>query len=235
MKRLFKAAGAPPYSAVRDRLAELIAARNEASAAMAVRQLAITRLAGELAIGDAASGELDALDTADAAALADWARAGEGDSPRPDVAKREALAKRATEATARAVALTRAHAGLVAEQAVDAAKIPAIAQKIDADVESILLEEAEPMLDELRVASAAVAAQTVRLNHLAAIVNDRAGLSIVHGVSVPGASPALAVLIGKVKNALVAAPDDDGASQSRMAWLALASDLRSDSNARLES
>jgi len=169
-----------------------------------------------------------------AAALADWARAGEGDSPRPDVAKREALAKRATEATARTVALTRAHAALVAEQTVDAEKIPALSQRIDSAVDEILLESAGPMVEELQTKAAEIAALTARLNILAALISDRAGLTVSHGVAVPGASPALAVLIGAVKRALVAAPDDDGASQSRMAWLALASDLRSDSNARLE-
>jgi len=56
MRHLFKPAGAPPCSPAREHLAELIAARDEASTAMAARQIAITRLAGELAIGDAASG-----------------------------------------------------------------------------------------------------------------------------------------------------------------------------------
>ena len=135
------------------------------------------------------------------------------------------------------VALARARAELIAEHATEAAALPALAQQIEETVELVMLEESAPLVEALRLTNVALASGTARLDALARIFSDRAPLQVVHSVAVQGPSAALATLISEVKGKALAppAPDDDGASQSRLAWLALASALRADATARLES
>jgi chromosome segregation ATPase len=220
-------------SAARQRLAEMIEARDEIAAKIESLQAALTRLASQQAAEGPLVGELAALDSAEAAKMNEWARSGEGDAPLPDVAKREALNRKLADARAAAEAARRAESGLQAEVARESAKLPSIARAMDLAVADILFEEAEPLIADFLEANRAVAAKASRIEVLRDVV---IGMAHAAGDLEQGRPffTALEAFDGRLQKVSGRQPPDlDVSSRHRLDWFGLVEQLRSDSNATL--
>jgi hypothetical protein len=222
-------------SAARQRLASMIAAREEISASIERTNAALTRLASQQTAEGPLVGELAALDAAEAAKMNDWARSSEGDAPLPDVAKREALNRKLADARAKAEAARRAESGLQAELARESAKLPAIARAMDIAIAEVLVEEGDSLIADFGAASFAVTSKRKRIEILRDILiaKGQAG-----GDGDPGHP--FRMLLQMVDGRLQEeggprVPDLDAANRHRLGWHTLADRLRSDANAKLES
>jgi hypothetical protein len=226
---------APFASESRERLASMIAARDEATQAMTLAHDALARLQAAQSLAEPVEREIANIDAQETAAIAAWSRTtGEEPAPTPDATKRSELNRRLIDARARADAAKRAVPALEAEYAREAAKAPAIAAWADAATAAILIESTEPLIADFEAANIALSAKAVRLMQLQEVVGDMARRLPEGSEPARQIFVALEAYAGRLQKVLPRAQqDDDAASVSRMAWLDLAGRLHTDANAKL--
>jgi hypothetical protein len=221
-------------SAARLRLAEMIEAREKISASIKRTQISLDRLASAQTADEPLVAELQRLDAAETEAFAAWSRGdNEAPAPTPDAAKRASLTEQLATARATAEAAKRAEGGLIAERDRESAKLRGLPQAIDVALAQILVEESEPLIAAFDEANRAVSAKASRIEILRDILGTMARSA---GEGEP-ARPFYVLLesfstrLQKVSGRLP--PDLDTASRHRLAWFALADQLRSDASAKL--
>jgi hypothetical protein len=227
---------APIASPARQRLATMITARAEISAAIERAQAALDRLASAQTAEAPLVAELQRLDAAETEAFSAWSRGdSEAPAPTPDVAKRALLTEQLTAARAKAEAARRAEAGLMAERERESSKLPGLARAFDATLAEILAEEGEVLISDFADANRALASKAARIEIMRDIIISmgRAAKDSETGRPFFTLLEAFDGRLQKVSGRLP--PDLEVASQHRLGWLALVDRLRSDANAKLES
>jgi hypothetical protein len=144
-------------SAARSRLQECLSARSEVDAKLAELQGSIARLDSTIAAVGPAEAAIVELNEADDYAALRWATSGDAERPKPDVEAHDRLARELFAARASGASAERAKATLTARMATEAAKVPDIQRFADAAVCEILVEEAEPIVAEVKASAIALA------------------------------------------------------------------------------
>jgi len=230
VNHLFQKAGA-----ARARLGEMLAACTELAAKIEANRAAAARLAGAQSNEAPIVANLARLDSAETSALLEFAASGESNMPTVDVALRAQLGQRLAEARAQADSARRAAEILDAEYQRLAGQLPAINSAVAAEIAQVVVDECGPLVDEFNSARAALEVKATRLRQAHELARDIAESAGRGALSTP-AFVALDALNGRLAKAFSnPAPDDEAASHSRMAWMILASGLRTDSNTTLES
>ena len=223
-----------PMSAARLRLAEMIEAREKISASVDRVNASLSRLASAQTTDAPIAAELQRLDSAETEAFSVWSRSDtDAPAPTPDAAKRALLTEQLATARSTAEAARRAESGLIAERDRESAKLRGLPHAIDVALAQILVEESEPLIAAFDEANRAVSAKASRIEILRDILGTMARSA---GDGEP-ARPFYTLLeafntrLQKVSGRLP--PDLDTASRHRLAWFALADQLRADAAARL--
>lgn len=226
---------APIASPARQRLASLTAARDEISAAIDRATAALDRLISAQACQVPVVAELARLDTAESAAMAAWARRGrEGDdAPTPDVAAREELNRKLTDARAKAESARRAEGGLRDEVARESVKLAPIGLAINEALAEVVAEEAGDLIAGFLESQRATAAKADQILAARDLIGDMAR-------SAPEGEPArplyivLETLNQKLEKTFARSVRADVAAANRAAWASLVGRLQSDASARLD-
>jgi hypothetical protein len=224
---------APIASAARQRLATLIATREEISAAIDRAQTALDRLASAQTIDGPIVGALAALDAAESAAMDAWARSGDGvEAPLPDVAARAELNLKLADARAKAESARRAEGGLQAEAARERAKLGPIELAIGEAVAEVLAEEAGDLIADFLESQRATAAKADQILAARDLIGD-----LARAAPESAARPIFGTLEffnRRLEATFARKVPQDVAAKNRAAWAALIGQLHSDANAKLE-
>lgn|ERR1700722_9023931 len=153
-------------SPARDRLAECLNARSEAEAKIAEVNASLNRLANHENEVAEAERSLAELDSAEASATLEWARAREGDAPAPNADRREEISKALAVARAQAAAAVRARAALTAELNAATQPLSGISVWSSVAIAQIVCEEVEPLFNDLIDAQRNLAAKIERVGQM---------------------------------------------------------------------
>jgi hypothetical protein len=219
-----------PQSEARQSLARLIEAKAELLDSIESLRAASVKLESEINAPAPLEAELRALDIREGAAMSEWAKSGCVDNaPRSDARKREALNKAISTARAGANAASAAHAAITAEHLALHHRLGEMNGPRDNAIVSILVESCDPLIAEFEVENRRLHAKATRLKKCLDLI-DR----YVDGPT-SFASLAFGALVGRLAQTISPPPqDDDLASQSFLAWQALAAGLQSDASTKLE-
>jgi hypothetical protein len=164
-------------SANRKALIDLNEARAAATAEVATLRERLNRL-GELkaAVGPIEN-ELARLDSAEAAALADWSATPDEPAPSPDIVTRDNIMGRLAAARQRIAGAEMASASVEHALGLANTKAGALEREVPVGVASVLLDEAYDLLPEITEATARVAKAQVRFSALREFILSRAEAS----------------------------------------------------------
>jgi hypothetical protein len=223
-----------PTSEARTQLASLIATRAELVTKVDALHASARKLETQFALAAPFEAELSAMDSDEANAFSEWSRSGgAGNAPKPDVKKRGKLNEAIASARAASNAARSAQAAILVDHAAVSQKIHAIALPIDCAIAGIVSESCDALMEDFAVENRRLTAKRVRLVQALEMVVET--LDHVRGTE-PGRPVSLNLesLHGKLKVLFgPQAPDDDAASQSRLAWRSFSDALRIDANANL--
>jgi hypothetical protein len=218
-------------SVVRAHLAEALAAREEAQAALEAASGTMSRLRATASAPDPIVQQLALLDATETSEALEAARSGK-DAAAPDAKRRECLNRELDAARIRASAAARAMPSVEAEHAAAARKLPAIVTAINAFVAQILVDEAVDLISDFEEAHRVAAGKAMRLQ----VAREEAlKLAEAGGPSdaMRPAFVAVADLDDKMRKAGSRQPDDGLAAEYRIGWRRLADDLRVSADAKL--
>jgi hypothetical protein len=224
-----------PPSPARLRLRELIAAKTEAASEAAEARGRISRLADLAESAAPVRAKLAALDASEASAFAAWSRAPASPVPTPDSVARIDLTRDLAEAQSRADAASRAMQAMAGESEAANVKSATADAALNATAVKVALEEMQPLADEARTVMARLADLRMRGDALSRVIGDAA---LSSGPDAPGfaESNTAWALAGDALRVSVDMPRISEADEYEFLAKArtLLTELRSDSNARLE-
>jgi hypothetical protein len=217
-----------PQSAVRSRLAELIAERAKIVDRANEIMAASKRLDEAIAAPAAAQADLNRLSAAESAAIHAWSLDPTLPKPVADAERRETLARVLREALAAAAAAQGARQTLDAELTRENQKLPSVEMWTRSVIAEIVAEEIPPLAAATMKIGAELIAHQQRLIQAVDLTKG------IFQSLPPGEAAALAnaamVTVSKAMSAAHEKPllDPDKTEASRRAWHAFAADLRED-------
>ena len=212
-----------PSTEARDQLASAIEARRDHQAELAAISASLARLSDLAAKPAKIEAAISAIDASGGAALAAWAKSGDGPAPTPNAEKRAALVADLSVAKASAGAAEAAYTGIAANYNVTTARTKAHDDAISAAVIAILADELAPVAAKAQAIAGELAAVRDAVIEGAAFAR---GLAMKIGGGPGSISPELTACQKALDTAMANPPSDFAALAAvKGAWRKLADDL----------
>ena len=165
---------APELSPARQRLIELNTARAASKATVEELQSRLNRLGALKAAVTPLEAELQALDAAEAAALAEWSASPDAPAPQPDTAGRADIMNRLQRARQQVAGAELATASVESVLARANARAAELEREVPPAIANILVDEARGLLPSITEAIAALARAQTRYSALRSFLLERA-------------------------------------------------------------
>ena len=174
--------------------------------------------------------DLNALNAAEATAMAAWSRDGSGAEPQPNVVKRDELQAKHRAAIAKAAAARGAQATIAADQQREAVSLKQVETEIALATVPVIIEAVEPLITDYEDSNRELAAKAAKISGAAEVITQ-----IGHSIgSTDLARPAF-VALEKLSERIRIAFARPAPAISDDAWRALAAALKRDPLAELKS
>jgi hypothetical protein len=228
-----RAKSKPAPSAVRQRLAELIAARDAIIPNLKRLEAQRDRLAAVQKPDGSVAAELAQLSAKESAAMAEWSKTGEGPSPISNVAKRAALERKLAASNAGAESARLVSAGILAEIDAESRRYASMAGPIQIAIVESLIAECEPEIQAFETMNAEASTRVSRIQQLGSLITDaaHAATDVEAKALLFSANTRFFDRLDKVDARR--RPTEGTASEQRAQWLKLWAALDSDANAKL--
>ena len=220
----------PTATPARTLLAECNDAKAAVNATLAAISASMARLSAAQGAPGAVENDLRQLDAFEAAQMAEWSRSAGSPMPMSDSDLRAELESKLRSARSAAAAAATAEASLTAEHAREAGKIRGIEQHSAAATAVVILETAEPLLNEFIDSAKALAAKAKSLETARLLA-----LTTIESVGDLDINREAYRALGEFDRRFDASRgnwpvDPVAADKARNAWHAFAADLRDDAS-----
>jgi hypothetical protein len=223
---------AAPMSASRQKLADLLAARDAILPTLKALEAQRDRL-DAIRPDDSVAGELAKLTTQETEAMSLWSTNGQGKPPVANVKQRAALERKQAESSTAAESARRASAGVQAQIDDESRKYEALASPIKLAQFEVLIEAAEPEIIQFERVHAEAAVRVERIHRLGHLITDAAHAEVDEKTKADLFALNTAFFNRLDKVDARRRPDESVGIAAHAAWSALASALNSDANATL--